>query len=99
MDESHIIRKLLADLNQDSVPSSGEIPSGVRGQLLTAARQLVGVLQDQEEEAWRFALSSTAHSCALVAWNCHLLGPWPKETMSCSELATYLNADKLLIGE
>jgi hypothetical protein len=99
MADAQTIRKLLADINQDSVPSSGEIASDVRGRLLAAAKQLVAALQDVEEEAWRFALSPSAHSCALLAWKCNLLGQWPKETMTCAELATHLNVDQLLIGE
>lgn len=70
-----------------------------RHALLKAAKKLVNAIEDPEEEVWRFVLQPTAHACAIAAWNCNLLAPWPKERMTAKELAEHVKADQVLVGE
>lgn len=70
-----------------------------RHKLLAVAKKLVTALEDPDEEMFRFALQPCAHSCALAAWECGILNTWPKERMASRELAGYVKADYILIGE
>lgn len=99
MASSDEIRKLLVEVEQAAGPSGGEITDSTRAQLLAASRKLTAALEDPEEQVWRLTLLPTIHSCALVAWQCRLLGPWPKEIMTTSELAAHLKVDELLVGK
>lgn len=100
------IRSLLAEVNttaQNYRPSSGaaahQSTATPRHKLLAAAKTLVTALEDPEEEAWRFALQPAAHVCAISAWQCGILAPWSKKSMSSAELASQCNADQVLVGE
>jgi hypothetical protein len=99
MASSEEIRGLLAEVERAGVTSEGEITDSTRAKLLAASRKLTDALEGIEDQVWRLALLPTIHSCALVAWQCHLLGPWPRETMTARELAAHLEVDQLLIGE
>jgi hypothetical protein len=99
MTNSAEIRKLLAEVGRASITSEGEIIGSTRAQLLAASRKLTAALEDVEDQVWRLTLLPTAHSCAIAAWKCHLLGPWPKETMTAAELAAHLKVDQLLVGQ
>lgn len=99
------IQTLLADINRAAetyTPSAGGerwSTSSSRHKLLTAARKLVAALEDSEEEVWRFVLQPGAHACAIAAWQCRLLAPWPKERMTVAELAGHANMDAILASE
>ena len=100
------IRSLLAEVNtavQNYSPSNGasvhQSTATPRHKLLTAAKKLATALEDPEEEAWRFALQPAAHVCAISAWQCGILTPWSKKSMSSAELASQCNADQVLVGE
>lgn len=100
------IKTLLADINRAAesyTPSAASAEywstSSSRHQLLAAARKLVAALEDPEEEVWRFVLQPGAHACAIAAWQCRLLGPWPKERMTVAELAEHANVDAILVSE
>ncbi|KAH6672060.1 S-adenosyl-L-methionine-dependent methyltransferase [Halenospora varia] len=68
------------------VPNSSPASTS-KNDLLTAAKALVSALQDPDEEVWKFLLQPGAHACAIAAWKCGILAPWPKEIMTAKELA------------
>jgi len=94
------IRGLLADVNQASEAALSQPSSyDARRKLLLATKKLSATLEEPEEAAWRFALAPAGHACGIVAWECGLLKPWPKETMTIKELSAMTKADEALLGE
>ncbi|KAL1968076.1 hypothetical protein VTN77DRAFT_2206 [Rasamsonia byssochlamydoides] len=97
------IQSLVADINRAAETYTPEVnppylsTATSRHQLLAAARKLVTALEDPEEEVWRFVLQPGAHACAIAAWQCRLLAPWPKERMTAAELAGHVNVDQVLV--
>jgi len=101
------IQGLIAEINHSAAAFTSanlqvldsDSSAASRKQLLAAARNLTAVLEDSEDDVWRFAFTPAVHSIALVAWQRNLLGPWPKGRMSATELADHTGIDAVLIGE
>lgn len=66
--------------------------------LSRAAEQISDFLKPVEERIWMFIFQPSAMACAVVAFNCGLLAPWPKPRMRAEELAVLTEADEKLIS-
>jgi hypothetical protein len=104
MDTSEYIHSLVTNINHAAetytpVDAPSTAPTTPRHELLAAAKKLVAALEDPEDEVWRFVLQPGAHACAITAWQCQLLAPWPKERMTAAELAEHGKIDRVLVSK
>src|SRR4051812_7477648 len=97
--ESHLgdIVRRINELYQ-TVSQNGSIDAKAQAQLSSTARELIRSLQTPREAAQAFVWQNTVPPCWRSASDCGIAVPWPKETMTATELAELSGAEARLIG-
>ncbi|KAH8651839.1 S-adenosyl-L-methionine-dependent methyltransferase [Tricladium varicosporioides] len=78
------------------VPNSSPT-STAKNDLIASINALLSALSNPDEEVWKFLLQPGAHACAISAWRCGILAPWPKESMTAKELSEMLRVNEKLV--